>query len=342
MSRVLVVEDEHLTALGLQADLLAQGCCEVQLATTAEEALATFHRQSPDLVLMDINLGAGMDGITLATLMRQQRQVPILFMTAYSDQETVQRATRLHASTFLCKPVHSSQLRASLMAMQERSDFPGETPVQMIAINLVDQLARLEARLQSQIMDLEEHLQLQEFTALEGQGFLADLLQSQVQGTSLSYLARRLMGLIHSQREGRPVYPLALGDLIPPLIRTTLGDRPYQLEGQHFTILGDSFLILLLLGDMLELADLLARPTANLRLTLNAEAGVMHLTVPKREVGTDSGLHEEIRVRKTIVRELARNLGIQLNRSESNHTHFLSLKFNPDRVVRPREQARDA
>lgn len=340
MSRVLVVEDEYLTALGLQADLLAQGCREVQLATTAEEALAAFERQTPDLVFLDINLGPGMDGVTLGTLLRQRSPVPILFMTAYSDQETVQRASKLNPSAFLCKPVHSSQLRASLMAALDRPRFPQETPVQAIALNLVDQLARLEARLQEQIDQLEDRLQLQGLNSLWGQRFLTELQQAQTQGANLSYLARRLLGLIHSHREGRPVHPLALGELLPPLVRTTLGDRPFQLEGDSFTVLGDSFLLLLLLGELLELAALLA-PAAPLRLTLDAEAGVLHLTLPDPTEAATSDLQEQLRTRMAIARELARNLGIQLNHSESHHAHLFSLRFDPGRIVRPQESVRD-
>jgi DNA-binding response OmpR family regulator len=342
LSRVLVVEDEYLTALGLQADLLAQGCHEVQLATTAKEALAVFEQQTPDLVFLDINLGTGMDGVTLGTLLRQRSPVPILFMTAYSDQETVQRATRLHPSAFLCKPVHSSQLRASLMAALDRSCFPGETPVQAIALNLVDQLARMEARLQEQINQLEDRLQLQGLSSLWGQRFLTELQQAQTQGANLSYLARRLLGLIHSQREGRPVHPLALGELLPPLVRTTLGEYPFRMEGDGFTVLGDSFLLLLLLGELLELAAILAPTAATLRLTLDAEAGALHLTVPNRAEDTDSGLQEQFRIRLVIARELARNLCIQLSHSQGNHAHLFSLRFDPERVVRPRESTGDA
>ena len=92
LSHVFIVEDEQIVAEDLRQILLKKGFVSVSLFSSGEEALEESQRRPPDLILMDINLKKGIDGITTGERLMAKRYVPILFITAYTDEETLERA----------------------------------------------------------------------------------------------------------------------------------------------------------------------------------------------------------------------------------------------------------
>jgi len=119
--RILVVDDEYLIRWTLQQNLQKEGY-EVLIAGTGEEALEKVERETPDLVLLDIKL-PGMDGFeVLERILRIDRDVVPIMITAYEDVETVVKAMRLGAFDYITKPfefpkVHLS-IRKALAASQ--------------------------------------------------------------------------------------------------------------------------------------------------------------------------------------------------------------------------------
>src|SRR5262245_54411543 len=103
MSHVLVVEDEPITAADLEQKLLDMGH-EVTWFDTGEEAVHRARDLAPDLVLMDIRLRGDLNGIETARQLREQREVPIVFLTAFADQSTVDRACATQPYGYLLKP----------------------------------------------------------------------------------------------------------------------------------------------------------------------------------------------------------------------------------------------
>ena len=89
---LVVVEDEILVARDIKARLTRMGFEVLATASRGEEAVETVLRLRPDLVLMDINIKGGMDGVDAALNIRAQYDVPVIFCTAYSNTETLQRA----------------------------------------------------------------------------------------------------------------------------------------------------------------------------------------------------------------------------------------------------------
>ena len=106
---ILIVEDEALAALSLATYLGSRGHRCIAVATM-EEALAQDLEASPDLVLMDINLVGSGDGIETADRISRKRPVPIIFMTGYTDTETIRRANALQPMAVLEKPLSYRQL----------------------------------------------------------------------------------------------------------------------------------------------------------------------------------------------------------------------------------------
>jgi len=112
-SRILIVEDEAIVAMDLKLHLQELGYDLVALAATGEEALAATARQAPDLVLMDISLGAGMDGIETARHL-QSLGIPVVFLTAFADEGTLARAKESGPYGYLLKPFDERTLHSTL------------------------------------------------------------------------------------------------------------------------------------------------------------------------------------------------------------------------------------
>ena len=111
---VLVVEDESITALDLQARLVRSGYSVPAIATSGEEAISQAAELRPDLVLMDIHLSGKIDGITAAKAVGTEFNIPVVYLTAYSDDETLQRAMSTEPFGYLIKPFSERELRTTI------------------------------------------------------------------------------------------------------------------------------------------------------------------------------------------------------------------------------------
>lgn len=89
---ILIVEDEAVLAMVYLQQLRELGYQSVGLAFSGEDALAAVEQGRPKLILLDIKLRGDMDGIEVAEIIRCRHAVPIVYITAYSDAETLQRA----------------------------------------------------------------------------------------------------------------------------------------------------------------------------------------------------------------------------------------------------------
>lgn len=106
---ILVIEDEIIIANNLKMQLESIGF-SAEIATTPEQAIELSHESDFDLVLSDINLEQDTDGIGLISDLRLSPSVPVIFLTAYSDNETIKRAETTQPFAFLIKPFHKEQL----------------------------------------------------------------------------------------------------------------------------------------------------------------------------------------------------------------------------------------
>lgn len=112
--RILVVEDEAPIAMEIELRLSKMGYEVIGPVATGEKALALAAQAPPDLTLMDIHLSGAMDGIQTAAMLRTQHQIPIVYLSAYSDDATLQRATTTSPSGYLTKPFSDRDLHAAI------------------------------------------------------------------------------------------------------------------------------------------------------------------------------------------------------------------------------------
>ncbi len=109
--RILVVDDERIVAASLRKRLGSLGYDVPALAHSGEEAIELARQLRPDLVLMDIRLEGPMDGVQAATHIRSQLHIPVVYLTAYSNQEILDRAKITEPFGYILKPYEERELR---------------------------------------------------------------------------------------------------------------------------------------------------------------------------------------------------------------------------------------
>ncbi|MFQ4138949.1 putative bifunctional diguanylate cyclase/phosphodiesterase [Nodosilinea sp. PGN35] len=111
---ILVVEDEVVIAMDLQATLIDLGYEVPEIITAGEVAIQRALKLRPDLVLMDIHLSGAVDGIAAAAAITQELDIPVIYLTAYADEETFQRASLTTPFGYILKPFEARELRANI------------------------------------------------------------------------------------------------------------------------------------------------------------------------------------------------------------------------------------
>jgi len=119
--RLLIVENDRVTARDLEATLRRRGFIVEGIAYSAEQAADLIKAKAPDFVLLDIQLGEGNEGIELAKSIREKYDVPAIFITGYSEGALYEKARVARPAAFLRKPFTDAELSACLEAVVERS-----------------------------------------------------------------------------------------------------------------------------------------------------------------------------------------------------------------------------
>jgi signal transduction histidine kinase len=119
-TRVMIVEDERIVALNLRQRLTRLGYDITALATSGKQALAEIEREPPDVVLMDVNIDGEMDGIETASCIPERHRLPVIYLTAYSEEATLERGRATKPYGFLLKPFSERELHATIQMVLER------------------------------------------------------------------------------------------------------------------------------------------------------------------------------------------------------------------------------
>ena len=120
MAKILVVEDESVVAWHVQEALHKLGHEVIKVATTGREAIQLAAQTRPHLVLMDIRLQGDLDGVAAAENIYFQLDVPVVFLTAHADEQTLQRATETSPFGYLVKPFQEAELQATIKIALQR------------------------------------------------------------------------------------------------------------------------------------------------------------------------------------------------------------------------------
>ncbi len=119
--RILVVEDERIVALHLRQKLISLGYEAPLAVASGEAALGEIEQSRPDLILMDINLEGALDGIEAAARIPPAYHIPVVYLTAYSEDTTLQRACATNPYGYLLKPFSERDLHATIQTALARS-----------------------------------------------------------------------------------------------------------------------------------------------------------------------------------------------------------------------------
>jgi signal transduction histidine kinase len=114
MAKIMVVEDESIVAKDLELTLKRLGYSVPATAASAEDALRKAAQHRPDLVLMDIHINGAVDGIVAAKRLRVEMNIPVIYLTAYADDDTVARARETEPFGYILKPFNERELRSML------------------------------------------------------------------------------------------------------------------------------------------------------------------------------------------------------------------------------------
>jgi len=112
--KILIVEDERIIALDLKKRLERFGFPSPEITSSGEEALAVAGTLQPDIILMDIMLGGGIDGIEAATQIKNSLNIPVIFLTAYSNENTLERAKAAEPYGYILKPFKERELYTTI------------------------------------------------------------------------------------------------------------------------------------------------------------------------------------------------------------------------------------
>ncbi|MGK2863068.1 MAG: LytR/AlgR family response regulator transcription factor [Chitinophagaceae bacterium] len=112
--KILIVEDEMLIGAKISMFLTELGYEVTAILPRAEEALQHVQENMPDIALLDVRLKGDMDGITLGEIFQKQHQLPIIFLTANSDDDTFNRAKTAKPFAFLAKPFKKTDLQRAI------------------------------------------------------------------------------------------------------------------------------------------------------------------------------------------------------------------------------------
>lgn len=122
-ARILIVEDERVTAEDLSDILNDLGYTVTAAVASGAEAIAQAEANLPDLALMDIHIQGDMDGAAAARILRQRFHVPVIYLTAHADSETLARAKDAEPLGYIMKPFQEAGLHASIeMALHKHHE----------------------------------------------------------------------------------------------------------------------------------------------------------------------------------------------------------------------------
>lgn len=208
--QLMLVEDENLVALDLMHRLTGLGYAIAAWVTSGDEAVAQAVETRPDLVLMDIQLNGQMDGVEAAEQIQTQCNIPVIYLTAYLDEKTVQRAKVSAPFGYLVKPIDKRELSMVIEMALYRHRFQQE--LEQYRDHLEELVAERTAELAHSNLLLQEEMNRRKVTEEQFlyDGFHDGLTDLPNRALFLEHLERSLG---HARRNGNYLFAVLLLDL---------------------------------------------------------------------------------------------------------------------------------
>jgi DNA-binding response OmpR family regulator len=224
-ARIFIVEDEIVIVRGLEDALARLGYQVSGFALSAEEALPAIVAHKPDLVLVDIYLKGAMDGIQLANLLLDSHAIPVIYLTAYSNEEVLGRAKSTAPYGYIVKPFRERQLKVNIeLALARRRE---EQERKIFLTSCQHTIAELEQQLgvaRSELETAAEKLQVQDMKL--------DQLRQEVQEINQALLSLT-RHIARTREELEMEVAVAVRTRVLPILKQLQGDpgfKQYRLE----------------------------------------------------------------------------------------------------------------
>lgn len=122
MNKVLIVEDESIVALEIANYIRGLGYEVLDFVANAKDAMAIVKMEDIDLILMDVYIKGDVDGIACAKSIKELKNIPIIYISAFSDDETLERAIATEPSSYLVKPFNRKELKVAMRIATKKYD----------------------------------------------------------------------------------------------------------------------------------------------------------------------------------------------------------------------------
>ncbi|MEA3289644.1 MAG: response regulator [Campylobacterota bacterium] len=113
-NKILIVEDETIVALDIKSAVIQLGFSVTSTVTNYDDALKSVVEDEPHIILMDINLYNSKDGIETAKAIKKIKDIPVIYLTAFSDDKTIQRAIETEPAGYLTKPFKRDEVKSTI------------------------------------------------------------------------------------------------------------------------------------------------------------------------------------------------------------------------------------
>ena len=128
--KILIVEDETIVALDIKSAIQKLGYEVTNTATSCDEALKCISQNEPDIILMDINIKGSKDGIETTQEIQKIKNIPVIYLTAYADDDTIKRAVQTNPIGYLTKPFKREELKSTILLGLFKVNQPNQIVVE--------------------------------------------------------------------------------------------------------------------------------------------------------------------------------------------------------------------
>jgi len=161
--KILIVEDESLVAMEIESALKKSNFDTCAVVSSGEEALDIVKKCKPDLILMDIYLEGQIDGIKACKKIKDIYNIPVIFLTAYSDKKTMKEALDCMPDGYLVKPFRRAELYASVkMLLQKKRNKNENSKIPLCSNSIYDRKRYLIINENKEIKLTKKEIQLLE------------------------------------------------------------------------------------------------------------------------------------------------------------------------------------
>lgn len=314
-ARFFIVEDEIVIVRGLEDALERLGYSVCGFALSGEEALTAIAEKRPDLVLVDIYLKGAMDGIQLAEQLLRSHDIPVIYLTAYSNEEVLDRAKHTSPYGYIVKPFRERQLKVDIELALARHKEEQERKTFLHSSRST--IAELEEQLRSARSELETATETLRLKRIK-----LDQLRQEVQEVNQALLS--LAGHVARTREELEMeVAVAVRTKVLPILKQLQADPGFQQYRIEFEML--SMHMNHLTAGLAQKTD----PACALSTTELRVAALIKNNLSNDQIAGQLFLSPE--TVKTHRRNIRKKLGLQ--KSSKNLATFLKAQWPNSRAV---------